>query len=268
MPIINSNHKSLFHLYNREVETHELPEKFTFPFNYKPHPLCIEAVNLLKRYLEKSDWEHNFGLQSDSETSGVGKMFGVLVVKNEDSEIGFLAAFSGALSEGVNQPGFVPPVYDSEIYNGFVDEGMREISRINQAILEKNKSDSSELSEKTNLLKHLRKIHSVALLNKIFDQYHFLNQEGESKSLREIFKHVSPKSPPGGAGECAAPKLLQYAFIHNMKPIAMAEFWWGKNPKKANVEHGKFYPSCLDKCKPILSHMLKGIELEKALGKE
>ncbi len=265
--MINPHQSSFFHLYNREIQADELPEKFTYPFSYKPHALCIEAVNILKNHLEtQSEWEHNFGLRSDSETTGVGKMFGVLVVKNVDGKIGFLAAFSGGLSEGVNHPGFVPPVYDSEIYNAFVDDGMREITLINHAILEKKKSNSSELLEKTNLLKHLRKTHSVSLLNKIFDQYHFLNQARESKSLREIFKHILPKSPPGGAGECAAPKLLQYAFKHAMKPIAMAEFWWGKNPKKVNAEHGKFYPSCLDKCKPILSHMLSGIALEKPLN--
>ncbi|NEN23246.1 pseudouridylate synthase [Cryomorpha ignava] len=256
----------LFHLFNRAIEIEELPEKFTYPFSYKPHPLCVEASDLLKKHLEtQGEWEHNFGLQSDSESHGIGKMFGVLIVKNTDGQIGFLAAFSGGLADGTNYPGFAPPVYNSEVYNAFVDDGMREITLINNAILEKENADLAEELEKINLLKHLRKTHSVSLLNKIFDQYHFLNQAGESKTLREIFQHLLPKSPPGGAGECAAPKLLQYAFTQNMKPIALAEFWWGKNPKKVNVQHGKFYPSCIDKCKPILNHMLEGIELDEPL---
>jgi len=266
--VVNSCSSGLFHRFNRRIETDELPPKFTCPFSYIPHNLCIEAADLLKEHLGKqTHWNHDFGLQPDNERHGVGKMFGVLVVENPTKEIGFLTAFSGGLKEGTNYPGFVPPVYNSEIYNAFVDDGMREITLINNAISERKNSESASGLEKINLLKHLRKTHSIALLNKIFDQYHFLNYAGESKSLRDIFLHLLPKSPPGGAGECAAPKLLQYAFRKKMKPIAMAEFWWGKNPKKANVQHGKFYPSCLDKCKPILGHMLEGLDLEEPLIK-
>lgn len=260
----NTKHNGLFHLFNRHIEIGEIPTKFTNPFSYEPHPLCLEATGLLKEYLEtQGEWEHDFGLQSDNDGNGIGKMFGVLVVESVDGEIGFLAAFSGGLTDGTNYPGFVPPVYDSEVYNAFVDDGMREITHINNAILERKNPDSSQQIEQVNLLKHLRKTHSVSLLNKIFDQYHFLNQAGESKSLRDIFQHLLPKSPPGGAGECAAPKLLQYAFRQKMKPLAMAEFWWGKNTKKVNVQHGDFYPSCLDKCKPILGHMLEGVVIEE-----
>lgn len=256
----------LFHHFNRRIEREELPAKFTNPFSYKPHPLCLEAADLLKEHLEdQRDWKHNFGLHSDDPDNGIGKMFGVLVVENTDHEIGFLTGFSGGLADGANYPGFVPPVYNTEVYNAFVDDGMREITLINNAILERKSVKSHEGVEKINLLKHLRKTHSVSLLNKIFDQYDFLNQAGESKSLRDIFQHISPKSPPGGAGECAAPKMLQYAFRQKMKPIAMAEFWWGKNPKKENVQHGAFYPSCHDKCKPILGYMLKGFQLDEPL---
>lgn len=263
----NFHTSDLFHHFNRRIESAELPAKFTYPFSYIPHKLCVEAVDLLKSHLEtQSEWRHDFGLKSENETNGIGKMFGVLVVENAAGEIGYLAAFSGGLADGANYPGFVPPVYDSEVYNAFVDDGMREITLINEAILERETAsvDGSALG-KIDLLKHLRKTHSVSLLNKIFDQYHFLNSAGKSKSLREIFRHIEPKSPPGGAGECAAPKLLQYAFLNGMKPIAIAEFWWGKNPKKVNVEHGAFYPSCLDKCKPILGHMLEGIEMDEPL---
>jgi tRNA pseudouridine32 synthase/23S rRNA pseudouridine746 synthase len=81
--------------------------------------------------------------------------------------------------------------------------------------------------------------------------------------LREIFENALYKNPPAGAGECAAPKLLQYAFQHNMKPIAMAEFWWGLSPKSDFWKHGQYYPACQEKCRPILDHMLAGIETDE-----
>jgi len=104
---------------------------------------------------------------------------------------------------------------------------------------------------------------SVSLQDRLFDSYQFLNILGETKSLIPIFQHTALKKPPSGAGECAAPKLLQYAFQHNLKPIAMAEFWWGTPPNTAIRTHGNFYPACQGKCEPILGHMLKGIQLDE-----
>jgi tRNA pseudouridine32 synthase/23S rRNA pseudouridine746 synthase len=77
--------------------------------------------------------------------------------------------------------------------------------------------------------------------------------------LEEIFKG----NPPAGAGECAAPKLLHFAFKHELKPIAMAEFWWGQSPKGEMRKHQQFYPACTGKCEPILKHMLQGIPMEE-----
>jgi len=65
--------------------------------------------------------------------------------------------------------------------------------------------------------------------------------------------------PPAAAGECATPKLLQYAFLNGLRPVAMAEFWWGAPPKSEIRKHRQFYPACTGKCKPILEHMLEGI---------
>jgi tRNA pseudouridine32 synthase/23S rRNA pseudouridine746 synthase len=111
---------------------------------------------------------------------------------------------------------------------------------------------------KINQLKDERKAKSAALQQKLFEQYSFLNQFGVSKSLSTIFE----ENPPASAGECAAPKLLQYAFIHHLKPIALAEFWWGQSPKSEIRKHGLFYPACTSKCKPILAHMLEGINID------
>lgn len=126
--------------------------------------------------------------------------------------------------------------------------------------------------QKISELKELRKQKSAALQQKLFQEYTFINQFKEYKSIGEIFKN----NPPAGAGECAAPKLLHYAFQHDLKPIAMAEFWWGQSPKSEVRKHKNFYPACKSKCEPILmQHLLKGLEMESnpfienpATGKE
>lgn len=110
-----------------------------------------------------------------------------------------------------------------------------------------------------NQLKEERKIKSATLQQRLFAEYSFLNQFGRSKSLGDIFDN----NPPAGAGECAAPKLLHYAFEHNLKPVCMAEFWWGESPKSEVRKHGQFYAACKSKCEPILlGHMLEGITMD------
>jgi len=108
-----------------------------------------------------------------------------------------------------------------------------------------------------------RKQKSNALQQKLFDQYHFLNIAGKSKNLQTIFQNTQALIPPAGAGECAAPKLLQYAFEHDLKPICMAEFWWGASPNLEVRKHKNYYPSCRSKCEPILGHMLAGLDLDE-----
>ena len=107
--------------------------------------------------------------------------------------------------------------------------------------------------------KRLRKEGSNALQQKLFESYTFLDALGEEKSLRGIFKNMVP---PAGAGECAAPKLLQYAYQHGYSPLCMAEFWWGESPKSEVRKHGDFYPACRGKCEPILGHMLQGLAID------
>ena len=115
------------------------------------------------------------------------------------------------------------------------------------------------LLDEINQYKDERRLKSSALQQKLFAEYSFLNQFGERKSIGEIFNN----NPPAGAGECAAPKLLHYAFENQLTPIAMAEFWWGQSPKSEIRKHKQFYPACKSKCEPILlSHMLKGLDME------
>lgn len=111
-------------------------------------------------------------------------------------------------------------------------------------------------------LKQERKKLSEQLQQQIFRNFTFRNALGEEQNLQQIFCEAGRGEPPAGAGECAAPKLLQYAYLNGMQPLAMGEFWWGDSPRGVLREDGRFYPSCTSKCKPILGFMLQGLEVE------
>ncbi len=334
--------------FQKSIEGIEIPREFTFPFYYEAHPLAILAAEQLQGYLQnQNDWKHNFGLNTQDSGLAIGKMFGVLVVQDNNSKLGFLAAFSGKLADSNEHDYFVPPVFDMLQSDGFFKQGEQVVNGVNAEIekiesdplyieLSKSyqaaeklskveiaakkeavnvarrlrkqrkrdllnilsKSDFDELLESQkeeslknkyfyNLfvkeweekltsiklelepfetalskLKKERKELSNALQQKLFDQYQFLNAREESKSLRTIFQEELNLPIPAGSGECAAPKLLHYAYSHNLRPIAMAEFWWGQSPKSEIRKHGEFYPACRSKCIPILSHMLTGLQVE------
>jgi tRNA pseudouridine32 synthase/23S rRNA pseudouridine746 synthase len=248
---------NLFTNFAQTIDKYTLPAKFMLMQGDEPHPLCLIAAEELQDHLQnQNEWQHNFGLD---ETNGaiIGKMFGILIVQNKENEIGYLAAFSGKLAGSNSHSKFVPPIVDLLTENGFLNKGMEELNVINLEIKALNSEDNKEEIKK---LKSKRKQHSIALQKEIFNQYYFLNQAGEEKSLLAIFKSAGYKNPPAGAGECAGPKLLQYAFQHQLKPITLTEFWWGLSPKSATWKHKEFYPCCKEKCEPILAHMLKGIQ--------
>ncbi|MDB5271824.1 MAG: Pseudouridylate synthase [Chitinophagaceae bacterium] len=237
-----------------------IPSRFAL-YEGDLHPLCERAAEELQEYLkDQKEWKHNFGLSPGQEGIVIGKMFGVLAVQTQQKEIGYLAAFSGKLAGGNHHAKFVPPVFDLLTDKSFLNQGMQELTRMNEEIAILEECKSAAYDEQIHLLKTARKKHSISLQKEIFDHYHFLNQAGEEKSLNAIFATASYKNPPSGAGECAGPKLLQYAFLHHMKPLAMAEFWWGESPKSDFWKHGHFYPCCQEKCEPILAHMLEGID--------
>ena len=126
------------------------------------------------------------------------------------------------------------------------------------------KTEMESFSSQIEALKAERRNRSAALQQKLFQQFNFLNAKGETKTICAIFEETFQKTPPAGAGECAAPKLLQYAYLSGLSPIAMAEFWWGESPKTEIRHHGYYYPSCRGKCEPILRHMLQGLDVEPA----
>ena len=324
-------------LFDHAVEL-DVPLAFPDPFHPIPHPLAVKAAEQLQQYLDspsfKGSCPHNF--------LKIGKMFGVLVVLNDQGELGFLAGFSGKLNDSNHIDPFVPPIYDVLVDQGIYKTGETAIHELTLAIenleqdenyhrlnielqehlsfakqriksikqqIKANKqarasarnqinsfdNDASQQLEQLRLasvnenlfLKHekkrleevqqniekqleikqreietkkvLRRSMSTDLQHKLFDHYFLLSAAGETSSLRSVFLNNKVETPPAGAGECAGPKLLDFAYKHQLKPIALAEFWWGNPPPSEVRIHGNFYPSCNSKCKPILGFMLEGL---------
>lgn len=321
------------HRFQHATASIPVPDKFTYPFHYVPHPLCILAAQEVQTYLRRQTrWQEE--LQQ-------GKMFGVLVVRTPDGTIGYLAAFSGNLAHSNVHDYFVPPVYDLLRPDGFFKQEEEQISAINRRIetltcsaaymqaLKAYQEDKTkahhallkakeelqsakarrdeqrrmdlteaqrealvresqfqkaeykrlekrwkcELSERESTLKNFeseisrlkqeRKTRSATLQRKLFHQFRMRNALGDEKDLCELFAPTPQQVPPAGAGECAAPKLLQYAYLHQLHPLAMAEFWWGNSPITEIRKQGNFYPACKGKCAPILAFMLQGLEVEE-----
>ncbi|NRA93558.1 MAG: RNA pseudouridine synthase [Psychroserpens sp.] len=325
-----------------------LPERFTFPFYYEPHSLCIRASQEIQSYLSsQQDFDHNFGLEVSKPGLKIGKMFGVMIVEKTDGALGYLASFSGKIGEQNYLKGFVPPIFDTLDPGGFYKQGEAELNEINKkievlqnrseyktakhslesvkaqyeqdlfelkALIKSKKSDRarkrseaiqilsdkaySELEEglkkesiyyhfrlrdlkteglrkiseakehfealerEINELKEERRKRSAQLQKQIHEQYRFLNYKGQTEDLISVFGATALQKPPAGAGECAAPKLFQFAYEHQLKPIAMAEFWWGVSPRSEVRRHQQFYPSCRSKCEPILGFMMQGLNVD------
>jgi len=339
-----------FQHFKKDISGIEIPDKFTFPFYYEPNLLAKIAAKELQEYLEKqTEFKHEFGIKDSTAKNALGKMFGVLVVKNTDGDLGYLASFSGKLADESLPNKFVPPIFNMRTQGSFYEQGEKEIEKIgekiqqlkkdknyllNKKLLKKHteyvKKDLAIQRKKMRTSKHLRKHQkeearlrlddksfevftkkliqesfndqffyrelqeyyenkikkikkslllfentieehirnrkkiSKTIQNTLFEKYQFLNQQKEQKGLLDIFDNASAR-PPAGSGDCCAPKLLQYAFQHRLIPVVMAEFWWGISPNSAIRKHKNFYPSCQSRCKPILRHMLEGVQMDENL---
>ena len=243
----------MIHPFTQDISNIPCPTQFTYPFHYTPHPLCMLAAQEVQTYLQsRTDWHNE--LQQ-------GKMFGVLVVRTPEGTTGWLAAFSGNLAGSNHHEYFVPPVYDLLDPNGYFKQEEARISSLN-VILNEVKELENTNENKINQLKEERKARSIALQQWIFQQFRLRNALGEEQDINGIFERLAHRLPPAGTGECAAPKLLQYAYLQELKPLAMAEFWWGDSPKGEIRRHGNYYPSCRHKCEPILNFMLQGLDVE------
>lgn len=313
------------YLHLLEWQGEALPQAFTYPFRYTPHPLCVRAAAIVQEHLRET------GVRE-------GKMFGVIVVKRGES-LFFLAAYSGQLGASYDHPWFVPPVVDYLDPNSYFQqeqaaivklteelEALRESEDIKQlkqqlAVLKQErdiavtqakqiyaegkerrerlraahecnealwivesqhqKADihrakqlhKEEIAElEARLAAHNTAVHelyeerrsrSEALQQWLFQQFRMLNAEGCAKNLLQIWEAGEARVfIPSGAGECCAPKLLQAAYRLGLEPLAMAEFWWGPSKPGHYKQPGAFFPACHSKCRPILGHMLQGLNVE------
>ncbi len=163
-------------------------------------------------------------------------------------------------------------ILSEEEYNALLDQFKKQSIKSSYFLKDQIQYWENKVSEakaafdmvqsKIDELKQKRKTQSNALQQHLFQQYRFLNANGEEQDLLDIFSDRMGIPPPAGSGECAAPKLLNYAYKHKLKPIAMAEFWWGQSPKSQVRKHKQFYPACRSKCEPILGHMLRGLDVD------
>ena len=300
--------------------------------------MCLAAAAELRAYLgTRSDWHDEIA---------AGKMFGVLVVSDNDGNRGFLAAFSGNLAGSNDHDYFVPAVYDMLRPGDFFRREEAAISDINRRVerletaderlaalrrvvsaeeeaagkltrareeLAHRKAERDERRQHTcdrsdidamiresqhlkaeyrrlkrdeeqriaearaasavyedeiAALKAERKRRSEALQMRLFGMFEMRNARGETRNLCDIFAPAPQHVPPAGAGECAAPKLLQYAYVNGYRPLALAEFWLGRSPVGEIRHEGYFYPACRGKCGPILAFMLEGLDIERHVRSE
>ncbi|MGG6231196.1 RluA family pseudouridine synthase [Tenacibaculum sp. SDUM215027] len=318
--------------FSSDISNIELPKKFDYPYNYHPHTLAQIAAEELQEYLtNQNHFSHNFGIKNPESTKVLGKMFGVLIVQQQDETLGYLAAFSGKLADSTQHQHFVPPVFDVLDTNEFYLKTEEQLNELTHKIVSlENTTDFIEtkkvykktqqlherfLTEEQLKIKQRRKLRKelgqqnnqlnineefylreyevylndkIAPLKKtydtkkhqieelkqqranlsawtqqeIFKKYAFLNYQEETQNLLDVFKD-STQNIPAGTGDCCAPKLLQYAYKHQLKPICMAEFWWGKPLQTSIRKHQNYYPACTGKCKPILTHMLQGVTVDE-----
>lgn len=115
-------------------------------------------------------------------------------------------------------------------------------------------------------MKQTRRTESERLQSWLFSNFRLLNARGDIRSLSDIFAETTIGVPPSGAGECCAPKLLQAAFVRGWNPVAMAEYWYGKEKEGSLRRHGEHYPACRGRCLPVLGWMLQGLEVEPPLN--
>lgn len=311
------------------------PAELNSPFGYEPHALTLMAADAVRQHIagcvaDGSCWDFSL---PDAE----GKMFGVLVCRDDEGQTGFLAAYSGQIGGRADWPWFVPAVFDYLQPDGYFKQEEARISAINRQVealehdaqYERLTADMQQLCQQAeteiagyqtmmreakrrrderrgerrdetdeadeavliresqfqkaelrrlrhrwaeakerlqaelqplltaiDTLKAERRQRSDTLQHWLFDQFVMLNANGEGRTLTHIFATTPQHVPPSGAGECCAPKLLQYAFQHHLTPLCMGEFWQGRSPKMEIRHHNQFYPACRGKCKPILEWML------------
>jgi tRNA pseudouridine32 synthase / 23S rRNA pseudouridine746 synthase len=244
--------------FDSATDSAALPISFPSPFDRGAvHPLARVAAEQVQRWLlgpEARSWR--------LDAPGNGKMFGVLIAEAPDGSIGYLRGFSGMVDGQWEIDGWVPAAFDVRARDGVWVDGEADlraiaVKRTAAVIRDANVISGTEVA----FLDAARRSRSRELLPLIQASYQFANARGEMRALRDLF---APAEPPGGAGDCAAPKLLAHAYRLDLRPVALAEFWFGASPPTGDRRSGVFYPACRGKCAPILAHMLDGLLVDPA----
>ncbi|RJP79613.1 MAG: hypothetical protein C4522_09675 [Desulfobacteraceae bacterium] len=179
-----------------------------------------------------------------------GQMFGILECADADGEVVILKAFSGQYNGIWKVEGWVPPLFNVDRFDELVcgtDHKIKELG---------NQIDRLPEGEERRLLAVRRKKMSQNLMKEIHALYHVFNFRSQAKPLSDFFPHGIPT----GAGDCCAPKLLNHAARTGLKPVGLAEFFWGRSNRSGTRRHSMFYLPCTEKCLPILGFMMQGME--------
>lgn len=180
-----------------------------------------------------------------------GQMFGVLECENSRGQAVTLRAFSCQYNAAWQVEGWVPPLFDTEAYDRIMIPGDGVIKELGRQM-----EICSPDSEEHRFLKLQRRNLSRSLMKQLHALYELRNFSNQTQPLTAFYRDVN--GIPTGAGDCCAPKLLNHAARNNLRPLGLAEFYWGKTNRSGTREHGQFYSSCSDKCQPILGFMLCG----------
>ena len=181
-----------------------------------------------------------------------GKMFGVLVCRTPGGETQTIKAFSGQYNGQWQLDGWAPPLFDVQTFHNLNDPIEKQI----KALGRNAETIKDPLAKQAILQK--RKLLSRKLMKDIHALYELNNFNGQKCTLPDLFPQN--RGIPTGTGDCCAPKLLNYAALHNLRPLGLAEFYWGRTNKSASRHQGQFYLACEDKCGPILGFLLCGIQ--------
>lgn len=222
------------------------PARFTGPaVDGTPHPLAERAARSLMAEIDALAVDH------DLRAPGAGKMFGVLVVEDEHGALAVLRGFSGMLGRRWVVPGFVPPLFDPVALAAFWPAGEASVDAMTEQI-DAWRRDASIDPAEIRRLEAERRARSQGLWLRIMETYRIADRRGELRTMADLF---APGVPPGGAGDCAGPKLVGAAHGLGLRPLALAEVWWGA--PMGTRTHGSFHAPCR-KCEPVLGHMLSG----------
>jgi tRNA pseudouridine32 synthase/23S rRNA pseudouridine746 synthase len=218
----------------------EVPRAFALPrADGTPHPLAAEAAAVLAGELLATmadiDWF----------APGAGKMFGVLVVRDDRDEIGFLRGFSGMVGGRWFIDGFAPPLFDVAARETFWPAGEAELG-----VLTRRVAETAGMERRALVLR--RRARSRELWARLMRTYRVADAQGVVRTIEDLF---APAAAPGGAGDCAGPKLVGWAHALGLRPLALAELWWGATT--GDRTHRSFHAPCASKCGPVLAHMLR-----------